>query len=188
MIKPFVHQLEFHYRAHRALLKRGMAKRLSYGQILSRWRSQYPLVEHNYLYEVYTDGHAFFINWFGTTLAGRRDLYASELGEDFLALHRMLPKRWLRAISNVYHKYGNERNGVLHIGYSRGGGIAAFFGGAGYGSMVVKGLKIKKGARIYQVAPRDTIHYSLYPYARYAKRTNSSQNPAFDMFGPRQRS
>ena len=163
-----------------------MGKRLSYRQILSRWRSDYELIESNYLYEVYTDGNYIFINWLGTTLGGQRNMYASEWGEDYLALHRMLPRRWLRHIANVYHKYGNERNGVLHIGYSRGGGIAAFFGGAGYGAMVVKGLKIKKGARLYQVEPGDAIHYSLFPYARYAMLTNSSRNPAFDMFGPRQ--
>jgi len=71
------------------------------------------------------DGNSIFINWLGTTLGGQRKMYASEWGEDYLALHRMVPTRWLRHISNVYHRYGNERNGVYHIGYSRGGGIAA---------------------------------------------------------------
>jgi hypothetical protein len=160
--------------------------RLSYRQIVSRWFAEYTLLESTYLYEVYTDGSQIFINWLGTTLAGQRNMYASEWGEDYLALHRMVPKRWLRHIRNVYNRYGNERNGVYHIGYSRGGGIAAFFGGAGFGSMVVKGLKIKKGARLYQVEPGDAIHYSLYPYARYSMATNSHTNPAYQKFGPRQ--
>ena len=98
--------------------------RLSYRQIVSRWFAEYTLLESTYLYEVYTDGSQYFINWLGTTLAGQRSLYASEWGEDYLALHRMVPKRWLRHIRNVYNRYGNERNGVYHIGYSRGGGTA----------------------------------------------------------------
>ena len=162
-----------------------MLKRLSYRQIVSRLDENFALLESTYLYKVYSDGTDIYINWLGTTLYGQRNLYASEWGEDFLALHRMLPRRWMRIIRDVYNKYGNERNGVYHIGYSRGGGIAAFFGGAGYGSMVTKGLKIKKGARLYQVEPGDVVHYSLYPYARYFLATNSTKNPAYEKFGPR---
>jgi hypothetical protein len=167
-----------------------MGKRPSYLQITNRWRQEYELVESSYLYEVFTDGHEFFINWLGTTLAGQRKLYAREWGEDYLALHRMIPDAWIRRIAHIYHRYGNDRNGVTHVGYSRGGGIAAFFGGAGYGAMTVKGLKIKKGARLYQVAPGDFIHYGLGifdPYGRFPMFKNTTRDPAFDMFGPRQR-
>ena len=158
----------------------------SYKQRLAVWKRNYPLIESTYLYEVYSDGVRFFINWIGTTLPKFSTQAAREWGEDFIAFKGFTPKAWIRRIEDIYHRYGNESSRVQHIGYSRGGGIAVFFGGTGYGALTVPGLKVKKGAKLIAVKANDPVHFALGiidPYGRYPGFKNRSINPGREMFG-----
>lgn len=159
----------------------------TYFQRLRAWKASYPVVEKTYLYEVYTDGRRFFINWLGTTVPAFTKRAAREWAEDIMAWSKV-PRAWKRQLKHVYHAYGNESSTTQHIGYSRGGGFAAFFGGTGYGALTVKGLKVKKGAKLVPVKASDPVHFALGildPYGRYPGFRNVSKDPALAMFGPR---
>lgn len=159
----------------------------SYNQRLRAWKANYPLIEKTYLYEVYSDGDRVFINWLGTTVPAFSKRAAREWAEDVMAWSK-LPKAWVKHLRHVYMTYGNESSKVQHIGYSRGGGLAAFFGGTGYGALTVKGLKVKKGAKLVPVKANDPVHFALGildPYGRYPGFKNIHKDPAYAMFGPR---
>ena len=142
-------------------------------------------------YEVWQLNDGVVINWFPT---GYPDAYPKakgrhvrEFGEDLLAA-RWLPEAWYRRIREVWRRYGNESETVRHVGFSRGGGIAAFFGGTAWGAYLVPGLPVHKGATF--LPAYDLFHGYLLPVvnmplARIMGRRFRRTNPALAKFGPR---
>jgi hypothetical protein len=92
------------------------------------------LVESSYLYEVYRqpDGD-YFVWWKGTTVPAFSRQSGKEWAEDYMAIYQ-LPKDWETALNHIEREYGRESATVHHAGYSRGGGLAEYMGGTGYGA------------------------------------------------------
>ena len=92
------------------------------------------LVESSYLYEVYRQPNGdFFVWWKGTTVPAFSRQSGKEWAEDYMAIYQ-LPKDWETALNHIEREYGRESATVHHAGYSRGGGLAEYMGGTGYGA------------------------------------------------------
>ena len=92
------------------------------------------LVESSYLYEVYRQPNGdYFVWWKGTTVPAFSRQSGKEWAEDYMAIYQ-LPKDWETALNHIEREYGRESATVHHAGYSRGGGLAEYMGGTGYGA------------------------------------------------------
>lgn len=134
------------------------------------------VVEETYLYEVYLtkNGEHYIINWKGTVRPNMSLQAAVEWAEDAQAVFEGIPEEWYQQMKSVYERYGNDSSRVTHIGFSRGGGIAAFFGGISYGGLLTPSLKVKDGAQI--LGAKDFIHKWLHKLT--PKHYNTRRNPA----------
>ena len=166
---------------------------LSYSQFIDRLRNEGAIIiKQDQYHEVLTINGMIVINWFPTGYPDkmpqfRKGRHWREFGEDLVAT-MMLPGAWYRRIRQVWQDFGNESAFVKHIGFSRGGGIAAFFGGTAYGAFLVPGLPVHKDATFMPVY--DWFHgYALpvvnKPISRIIGARNRRTNPALAKFGPR---
>lgn len=95
-------------------------------------------------YTAYRDREGrIFIDWHPTDRTSVR-----EWGED-LASFASRPAAWDKVMRRVYMAYGPESEATHHIGYSRGGGFARFFGGRGEGSLQDRSLPAADGSTDY---------------------------------------
>lgn len=134
-------------------------------------------------YRAYRDsqGHV-YVNWLPTTPPGTSG-YEREWAEDFTSLlHR--PQQWTDVMRRVYNAYGPESSTVHHIGYSRGGGFARFFGGQGEGSLQDPSLPAATGAVDHPTS--DWFHQELAEWEDITGMRSYTSDAPWNEFGPRQ--
>lgn len=142
-------------------------------------------------YTAYRDSQGrIYIDWSGTAKPGKPG-WEREWGEDFTSLSRR-PSTWTDVMRRVYNSYGPESSSVHHIGYSRGGAFARFFGGQGEGSLQDASMPAAVGsvehkAESYFWDPTGAMfHQALQSFEDQAGMRRFTQESPWNEFGPRQ--